>query len=274
MIVFPNAKINFGLNIIEKRKDNFHNIETVFYPFDLYDILEVVESKKLKQGECSFNCSGIEVDCELEDNIIIKAYRLLAEKYDIPGIEIYFHKNIPYGAGLGGGSADAAFMLKLLNEEFQLGINNTELEEYASMLGSDCPFFIKNTPVFAHGRGELFEEIKFSLAGKYMVLVKLDIAVSTAIAYSGIKPQYPNFNLRELEKLDIIEWKEKVVNDFEINVFKEFPQISIIKNKLYEYGAVYASMSGSGASVFALFEKEINLNKYFADCFYWSGFLK
>lgn len=274
MIVFPNAKINFGLNIIEKREDGFHNLETVFYPFDLSDVLEIVESKDLKKGEYNFHCSGIVVDCNPEENIIIKAYKLLADKYDIPGIDIFFHKNIPYGAGLGGGSADAAFMLKLLNEEFNLAISNTELEEYAAVLGSDCPFFINNTPVFAHGRGELFEETKLSLAGKYMVLVKPDIAVSTAIAYAGIKPKYSDFNLRKLNELEVGEWKEKIVNDFEDNVFKEFPQIAKVKDALYEQGAIYASMSGSGASVFALFEEEVDLKGQFEGCFYWSGYLK
>lgn len=271
MIVFPNAKINFGLNIVEKRKDGFHNLETIFYPFDLCDILEVVEASDLGRGEYHFVPSGIKVDCLPEDNIVIKAYKLISEKYDIPGVKIYLHKNIPYGAGLGGGSADAAFMLKVLNDNFNLGISNKELEEYAAELGSDCPFFINNTPVFAHGRGELFDNTELDLDEMYMVLVKPDISVSTPIAYAGITPKSPEFDLRNISDLDVKDWKENVVNDFESSVFKKFPEIGDIKNKLYEKGAVYAAMSGSGASVFALFEKEVDLKDSFPDCFYWAG---
>lgn len=274
MIAFPNAKINIGLNIIEKRDDGFHNLETVFYPSDLCDILEVVESKTLKRGEYNFDASGIEVDCNPEDNIIIKAYNLMASKYDIPGVDIFFHKNIPFGAGLGGGSADAAFMLKLLNDNFNLGISNEILEEYASQLGSDCPFFINNKPVFAYGRGELFEKTELNLNGLYLVVVKPGITVSTPMAYAGITPCLPEFDLRKINELDIQDWKGNVVNDFEENVFKLFPEIGEIKNTLYEQGAVYAAMSGSGAAVYGIFKDEVDLKDNYPDYFYWSGRLK
>jgi len=274
VIAFPNAKINFGLNIIEKREDGFHNLETVFYPFDLCDILEVIESQNLKRGEYNFEALGIKVDCPPEDNIIIKAYKLIASKYDIPGVDIYFHKNIPYGAGLGGGSADAAFMLKLLNDNFNIGIDNKKLEEYASQLGSDCPFFVNNKPVFAHGRGELFEKTELNLQGLFMVVVKPEIAVSTPMAYAGITPRMPEFDLRKLNDLDVQAWKDNIVNDFEENVFKLFPEISEIKNSLYSQGAVYAAMSGSGAAVYGIFKDEVDLRDNFPDCFYWAGRLK
>jgi 4-diphosphocytidyl-2-C-methyl-D-erythritol kinase len=271
VIAFPNAKINFGLNIIEKRVDGFHNLETVFYPFDLCDILEVVESESLKRGEYNFDTSGIEIDCSPEDNIIIKAYNLIAAKYDIPGVDIYFHKNIPFGAGLGGGSADAAFMLKLLNDNFNLGISNEQLEEYASQLGSDCPFFINNKPVFAHGKGELFEKTELDLKGMYMVVVKPGITVSTPMAYSGITPREPDFDLRKINELNVKDWKNYIVNDFEENVFKLFPEIGEIKDTLYRHGAVYSAMSGSGAAVFGIFKDEVDLKDIFPDYFYWAG---
>ncbi len=274
MIAFPNAKINLGLNIIEKRTDGFHNLETVFYPFGLCDILEVVESSSLKRGEYKFEASGIEVDCSPEDNIVVKAYKLISSKYEIPAVEIYFHKNIPYGAGLGGGSADAAFMLKLLNDNFNLSIDNRQLEEYASQLGSDCPFFINNLPVFAHGKGELFEKTELSLKDMFMVVVKPEISVSTPMAYSGITPRAPEFDLRNISCLDIHQWKENVINDFEQNVFKLFPEIGEIKNSLYNHGATYAAMSGSGAAVYGIFKDEVDIKDNFPDCFYWSGYLE
>jgi 4-diphosphocytidyl-2-C-methyl-D-erythritol kinase len=273
VITFPNAKINIGLNVVKKREDGFHDIETLFYPLALCDILEVIENKELSKGEYTYTSYGIEVDCAVEDNIIIKAYQLLASKYDIPAIDISFHKIIPFGGGLGGGSADAAYMLKLLNDKFTLGISIDVLEVYASQLGSDCAFFIKNEPVYAHGRGELFKEIDFSLKGKYIVLVKPDIAVPTGKAYLGIKPKPSVFDLREINTIDIKDWKDNLYNDFETSVFKAFPEIADIKDILYTKGAVYAGMSGSGASVFGIFDEAIDLEQDFKDCFYWSSSL-
>lgn len=273
MITFPNAKINIGLNVVKKREDGFHDIETVFYPLSLTDVLEVIENKKLPRGKYTYTSYGIEVDCSVEDNIIIKAYNLLASDYDLPGIDIYFHKNIPFGGGLGGGSADAAYMLKLLNDKFSLSITTEQLECYASQIGSDCSFFIKNEPVYAHGRGELFQEIDFSLKGKYIVLVKPDIAVPTGKAYSGIKPKASSFDLRHINSLPISEWKEKINNDFELSVFKAFPAIEKLKEKLYDLGAEYAVMTGSGATVYGIFNEEVDLSESFKDSFYWAQFL-
>lgn len=271
MITFPNAKINIGLNVVRKREDGFHDIETVFYPLDICDILEIEENTTLGRGEYTYNPKGIVVDCSVEDNIIIKAYKLISKDYNIPAIDIYFYKNIPFGGGLGGGSSDAAYMLKLLNDRFSIGLTIEQLESYSSQLGSDCAFFVKNKPVYAHGRGELFQEINFSLEGKYIVLVKPNIAVPTGKAYSGITPKASTFDLREIANLPIQEWKDVVVNDFELSVFKDFSAIKDIKESFYNHGAIYASMTGSGASVFGIFDKEIDLKESFGDCFYWSG---
>ncbi|MGB5989465.1 MAG: 4-(cytidine 5'-diphospho)-2-C-methyl-D-erythritol kinase [Marinifilaceae bacterium] len=273
MITFPNAKINIGLNVVKKREDGFHNIETVFYPLTLTDILEIIENKDLPKGEYTYTSYGIEIDCSVENNIIIKAYNLIAHDYDIPGIDIFFHKNIPFGGGLGGGSADAAYMLKLLNDKFSLSLTTEQLEDYASRIGSDCAFFIKNEPVYAYGRGELFKEINFSLKGKYIVLVKPNIAVPTGKAYSGIKPQASTFDLKDLSSLSLSEWKDKVNNDFEKTVFKAFPAIKNLKDKLYSLGAEYAVMTGSGATVYGIFNKEVDLSASFEDCFYWAELL-
>lgn len=271
MITFPNAKINIGLNIVERRPDNYHNIETVFYPISLCDILEVVESKN---NQYTLYNSGIVVDAPAENNLITKAYKLLHEEFNLPAVDVYFQKNIPFGAGLGGGSADAAFMLKLLNEIFELQLSDSMLENYASKLGADCPFFIQNKPVFASGTGNIFNNINISLKGHYIALIKPDVYVSTADAYAGVKPQKPVYSLFEtIEQTPISEWKNRVVNDFEKTVFFKFPTIEKIKDKLYAQGAVYASMSGSGSSVYGIFEKEIELKDVFSDCFVWSGIL-
>ena len=271
MITFPNAKINIGLNVVNKREDGFHDIETVFYPLDVRDVLEIEENANLSRGEYTYTPTGLVIDCEVEDNIIIKAYKLLAKDYNIPAVDIYFHKNIPFGGGLGGGSADAAYMLKILNDRFSIGLSVEQMENYASQIGSDCAFFIKNEPVYAYGRGELFEEIKFSLKDKFLVLIKPDIAVPTGKAYSGITPKASEFDLRKIGELPIEEWKDKVKNDFEVSVFTQFPEIKMIKDKLYNCGAVYAAMTGSGASVFGIFNEEIDLEEAFEECFYWSG---
>lgn len=271
MIVFPNAKLNIGLNVTNKREDGFHDIETIFYPIPLTDVLEVVENKNLSNGEYTYKSIGIEVDCAIEDNIIIKAYKLIHSRYEIPGVDIHFKKTIPYGGGLGGGSSDGAFMLKLLNELFSLDISIKELESMALELGSDCPFFINNQPVYATGRGEIFENISFNINDKFMVLVKPQLSVPTALAYKGIQPKESTFDLRLINEINIKDWKDKVCNDFEKTVFKEYKQISEIKNKLYNLGAEYTSMTGSGATVFAIFNNPVDLKDKFDNCFYWSS---
>ena len=268
MICFPNAKINLGLNIVGKRPDGYHNIETVFYPIPVKDALEIVGSDHPR-----FEQTGIPVDAPEEKNLVIKALNALKMRYEIPPLEIHLLKAIPFGAGLGGGSADAAFMLRLLNDFCGLGIPMDELASIASTIGADCPFFIHNTPVFATGTGNLFEPVELSLKGYYLCLVKPDVAVSTAEAYSLVTPAHPEVSLKEIVRYPLSQWKELMKNDFEPSVFPRFPIIREIKETLYREGAVYASMSGSGSSVFGLFEQPPGLKEkaIFRDCFVWEG---
>jgi 4-diphosphocytidyl-2-C-methyl-D-erythritol kinase len=272
MILYPNAKINIGLNVVERREDGYHNIETVFYPIGLTDVMEVLPSETC--SDYSFSSSGIEIGGDPEDNLIIKAYRLLQSEYNIPPIDISLFKQIPFGAGLGGGSSDAAFMLKGLKEMFDLKISTKKLEEYASALGADCPVFIKNKPVYATGIGNVFSPIKLSLKGYYLLLVKPDIYVSTPAAYSRVIPSPSVVPLVESLKLPINEWSKDVKNDFEKSVFELFPLVGEIKNKLYEMGALYASMSGSGSSVYGLFKIQPANNDDFEGCFVVGGMLE
>jgi 4-diphosphocytidyl-2-C-methyl-D-erythritol kinase len=252
MICFPNAKINLGLRVVSKRPDGYHNIETVFYPVPLCDALEMIPSET---NETTFTQTGILVDGNPGDNLVMKALRLLEKDFDLPEIAVYLRKQIPFGAGLGGGSADAAFMLKLLNDFAGLGLSVEQLEKYASRLGADCPFFIRNSPVFAEGIGDVFTPVEISLRGYYLVLVKPDIHVSTKEAYAGITPKQPTSRLTEMIRLPLAEWKTLMINDFEEGIFARYPAIGAIKQALYDRGAIYASMSGSGSSVFGIFEK-------------------
>lgn len=268
MIVFPNAKINIGLFVTEKRQDGFHNLETVFYPVELSDILEIGHSEG-EEGSYTFCNTGIEVGGDAEHNLIIKAYRLLAAEHHLPAVSVHLHKVIPFGAGLGGGSADAAFMLKALNDYFDLKLSDVQLAGYAATLGSDCAFFIRNCPAFASGRGELLEEISLSLKDYRMVIMKPDFGVSTAEAYAGIRPQAATFNLRQLVHLPIEEWKEVVKNDFEKNVFAKYPVLARLKQQLYDAGAIYASMSGSGSALYGLFEQGSSPHLECPGCFVW-----
>lgn len=266
MISFPNAKINLGLNVVSKRPDGYHNIETIFYPIPVKDALEIVRADTF-----SFTQTGIPVDAPIEKNLVVKALNLLKSQYEIPELEVHLLKTIPFGAGLGGGSADAAFMLKLLNDYCGLHILEDSLEELASSIGADCPFFIRNTPVFASGTGNIFETVELSLADYHLCLVKPDVAVSTPEAYSMVTPAAPAISLKEIIRRPVGEWKELMVNDFEKSVFPKHPVIAGIKETLYEKGAVYASMSGSGSSVFGLFKEATDLKGLFADCFVWEG---
>lgn len=260
MITFPNAKINLGLNIVEKRPDGYHNLETIFYPIPLQDALEITPweggERKYKLAQ-----SGIQIAGDDENNLVVKAYKLLDNLHNLPPIEINLLKHIPSGAGLGGGSADAAFMLCMLNQHFQLNIPNEQLEVYAAQLGADCAFFVENKPTFAEGIGNIFSPIELSLKGYKLVLVKPDIFVSTRDAFAQIKPKRPTISLKEVAKMPIEAWKTYMVNDFEESVFPQFPAIADIKAKLYDMGAIYASMSGSGSSVFALFKGDATLPK-------------
>lgn len=270
MVVFPNAKINVGLNIVSKRKDGFHDIETVFYPLQLSDALEMVPS-----DEFLFSQSGILVDGPIEKNLIVKAFRLMQQQFNIPNVKIHLHKVIPFGAGLGGGSADAAYTISGLNTLFKLGLDHKQMAALAITLGSDCPFFIYNKPLFAEGKGDVFSDCSIDLSGYHLVLVKPNVHVPTAIAYSNVNPVVPVTKLNDLVDYSIDQWKGEVVNDFEKSVFQEYPLVAAIKDGLYEAGAIYASMSGSGSSVFALFEKEpVGINERFADYFVWTEVLQ
>lgn len=267
MITYPNAKINLGLNIVEKRPDGYHNLETIFYPINLQDALEVTQLEG--ENEYALSVSGTPIEGEPEDNLVVKAYRLLKQDFpDMPGIDIHMYKHIPTGAGLGGGSADAAFMIKLLNDKFKLGLTTEKMEEYAAALGADCAFFIQNKPVFATGIGNLFEPVQLSLKGYYLVLVKPDIFVSTKDAFSLIRPKQPAQSLKEIVRMPIETWRATMKNDFEESVFQKFPEIAAIKDKLYDMGAVYAAMSGSGSSVFGIFREQVEyVDEVFSGCF-------
>lgn len=246
MITFPNAKINLGLHVLQKREDGFHEIETVFYPIDLHDSLEIRPAV-----ETTFNFSG--PDLAGGENIVMKAYRLLEQEYGIPPVEMHLLKHIPAGAGLGGGSSDAAHALLMLDEMFSLDISPAGLEELAAELGSDCTFFIRNEPVLASGRGEVLENIVLDLSGYEIRVVNPDIHISTPEAYGMVTPMNVRLSLREIIQKPIHEWKEALVNDFEKPIFEKYPEIHEIKESLYDQGAIYASMSGSGSSVFGLF---------------------
>ncbi len=250
MITFPNAKINIGLNVVSKRDDGYHNLETVFYPVKLADALELVGSDRFR-----FSSSGLEIDGKPENNLIVKAYKLLQKDFNLPPVKLHLHKVIPFGAGLGGGSADAAFTLKMLNSHFNLKIPSDKLENYAAQIGADCPFFIENRPVFATGIGDRFLPINLDLAEYEIVIVKPDVSVSTPDAFRNITPSKPKFNLKDIENLPIEDWKYFIKNDFEKSVFEKYPEIENLKNTLYEMGAIYASMSGSGSAVFGIFRE-------------------
>ena len=257
MITFPNAKINLGLNITAKRPDGYHNLETVFYPVPIEDALEIHVQHNSTDKKFALHQAGMEITGNAEDNLVVKAYLLLDKEFNLPPVDIHLYKHIPSGAGLGGGSSDAAFMLKLLNERFELKLTNEKLEEYAATLGADCAFFIKNTPTYAEGIGNIFSPLSLSLKGYQILLVKPDIFVSTREAFSLVRPHKPEYSLKEIITHPISEWKEQMVNDFETSVFPQYPVIGEIKEELYKNGAIYAAMSGSGSSVFGLFAPDI-----------------
>ena len=256
MIVFPSAKINIGINITGRRPDGYHNIETIFYPLPIYDALEA-----LPGDELTFHSSGLEIPGRIEDNLCIKGYQLMSKDYDLPTVNIHLLKHIPIGAGLGGGSANAAFFIKLINNLFDLKLTTDQMLDYARQLGADCAFFIENKPVFAFEKGDRFEDIQLDLSSYHIVLVMPPAHVSTAEAYRGVKPAPVTESLKELIKLPVADWKHHIKNDFEESVFKNHPVIRGVKAALYEAGATYASMSGSGASVFGIFNKKPNLSE-------------
>ena len=252
MITFPNAKINLGLNIVERRPDGYHNIETVFFPIPLTDVLEIVPA----DSETSLTCYGNGVDCPPEKNLVMKAYRLLQERYSLPPVAMHLYKHIPDGAGLGGGSSDAAHALMMLNSMFDLGISDTDLAAMAASLGADCAFFIYNRPMMATGIGDVLSPIEANLKGKTLLLVKPPVGVDTRTAYSRVVPAAPTVSLPDTIALPIETWDGLLVNDFEPSVFAALPQLWLIKARLIDAGAQYAAMSGSGSTIFGIFNSD------------------
>ncbi len=253
MLLFPNAKINIGLNVVEKRQDGYHNIETIFYPIGLRDELMISKAADLPNADCRLEVRNASFDGSSEDNLVVKAYRLLQQDFNLGAIDIQLTKNIPSGSGLGGGSADAAFTLKALNEIFALKLDEDALERYAARLGADCPVFIKNKPVYATGIGDVFTTIDFSLSDFTLVVIIPDVRISTAGAYAAITPQFPAQNLMDSIRQPVENWKDTIYNDFETFAFEKYPELRCAKDKFYDLGASYASMSGSGSAIYGLF---------------------
>ncbi len=270
MVSFPPCKINLGLQVIRKRPDGYHDLETCFYPVPWTDILEIVPSEKF-----SFTITGDVIHGDVNDNLCVKAYRLLADQFKLPPVNVHLHKIIPTGAGLGGGSSDAAHTLRLLNKLFGLNLDATALFEFASRLGSDCAFFVQDKPMIGKGRGEVLTPApNVSLSKKFVVIVKPSIHVSTAEAYRGVMPRSPDVPLESIvSDQPIANWKDVLKNDFEPSVFARYPAISSIKDQLYQKGAIYSSMSGSGAAVFGIFSEAVDLRQMFPSHSYWSGTL-
>ena len=252
MITFPNIKINLGLYITGKREDGFHNLISCFYPVNWCDILEIVPASAFE-----FIQTGIQIPGSIEDNLCVKAFNLLRDRHSIPNVRIHLHKIIPMGAGLGGGSADASFTLKCLNDIFHLGLEIHVLESYAGELGSDCAFFIKNEAAIASSRGEILEKFDINLKGKYILIICPEIHVSTKQAFANIKPEIYSSNFKQI-LINRTNWRENLANQFEDSIFPLHPTLSEIKNQFYNNGAFYASMSGSGSAIFGLFDKEPN----------------
>ena len=254
MICFPTCKINLGLRITNKRADGFHALETVFFPISIKDALEIIIEPDTNAAPITFTSSGLAINGDPSDNLCFKAYGLLKKDYPtIPNIKMHLHKTIPMGAGLGGGSADGAFTLVALNQLFNLQLSVDKLMQYALTLGSDCPFFIINTPAFATGRGEILKPINVNLDGYRIVIVNPGIAISTKLAFSLITPKVPDTNMEAIICEPVTLWKEKLINDFEQPIFNSFPELANIKETLYQKGAVYASMTGTGSTVYGIF---------------------
>jgi 4-diphosphocytidyl-2-C-methyl-D-erythritol kinase len=256
VVTFPNCKINLGLNIVSKRADGFHDLETVFYPVPINDVLEIVQQQH-ETTDVEFTATGLPIEGAASDNLCTKAYYLLKNDFPaLPPVKIHLHKVIPMGAGLGGGSADGAFTLKMLNEKFQLGLSTDQLLNYALQLGSDCPFFLLNQPSFAAGRGEELGPVDVDLSAYRLVVIYPGVHINTAWAFSQLRPNKPLKPLKEVINQPITTWKAELVNDFEQAVFEAHPEIKSIKENLYAQGAVYASLSGSGSAVYGIFQKD------------------
>ena len=268
MICFPNCKINLGLSITEKRTDGFHNLETIMYPLNLSDVLEIIVAS---DNHFEFHSTGLPINGEQSNNLVVKAFQLLQSEYQLPPVKIHLHKIIPIGAGLGGGSSDAAFTIKTLNDLFNLELSISKMQSYARKLGSDCAFFIENKPVWATNKGDHFEQIQLNLNNYFLVVIQPNFHINTAEAYSWIKPKVKEKSIQEIIIGPIENWESNLKNDFEEEVFSRFPEIEEIKDQLYKFGAIYASMSGSGSAVFGIFKKIISVGKKFPGYYCWTG---
>ena len=265
MLTKPIAKINLGLNVVEKRSDGYHNLETVFYPVQIEDALEVypMAPEFPSEYDCDLKVTNITIDGDEQRNLVVRAYNLLKADFPtLPRIHAHLYKGIPTQAGMGGGSSDCGFMITLLNDMFKLGLSDQQMIDYAAHLGADCAFFILNRPCYAEGIGEKLQPIDLDLKGWYLSLVRPDIPVSTREAFALIKPHYPEVNCREVIKQPVESWRDALVNDFEGSVFAVHPELGAVKDRLYELGATYAAMSGSGSTLFALSHQPLNLDEF------------
>ncbi len=269
MIAKPCAKINLGLNVVGVRPDGYHDIETVFYPIPVYDMIEIneMDHEFISAYNSDIKISGASVDCDEQKNLIIKAYNLISKDYPLPRVHIHLYKNIPMQAGMGGGSSDCAFAITLLNAQFGLGLSTNKMKEYAARLGADCAFFIESAPAYAEGIGERLSPVDISLSGNYIVIVKPPVAVSTALAYSRITPAHPAVCCRDAIKQPVSTWKDSLCNDFEKPIFEIYPELAQIKQHLYDMGAYLAMMTGSGSAIFGLFSQSpVGIEKKIPDC--------
>ena len=270
MISFPIAKVNLGLNVVARRPDGYHNLQTVFYPVPIKDVLEIYPMSEdfPSEVDCDIKVTNIHVEGDEQRNLVVRAYNLLKQDFPaLPRLHAHLYKGIPTQAGMGGGSSDASAMLLLLDEQFNLGLTEQQLIDYAAKLGADCPFFIMNRPAYAEGIGERLTPIDLSLKGWYMAVVRPDIPVPTKEAFARITPQMPQKCCKDIVMQPIETWKDELVNDFELSVFAVHPELADIKVQLYQLGAVYAAMSGSGSALFGLFKEPVDIEKSFPDMF-------
>ena len=274
MITFPIAKINLGLNVVERRPDGYHNLETVFYPVPIRDALEVttMDPQFPSPYDCDLKVTNISIEGDEQRNLVVRAYQLLKQDFpQLPRIHAHLHKAIPTQAGMGGGSSDCAYMIRLLNEQFHLGLSTQQMQQYAARLGADCAFFILSQPAHAEGIGERLEPIALDLSQYWIAVVRPDIPVPTKEAFSLVHPHHPEKNCRDVVMQPIETWRQDLVNDFEQSVFTLHPEIGAIKQQLYSLGAVYAAMSGSGSAVFGLFREDIKIGEHFPEMFTYCG---
>jgi 4-diphosphocytidyl-2-C-methyl-D-erythritol kinase len=268
MLAFPGCKLNLGLHILAKRKDGYHDIETCFFPIPWTDVLEFLPAAKW-----SFECTGLPIAGNVADNLCVKAYELLKNDFSLPAVAGHLHKILPMGAGLGGGSADGAHTLRILNQLFHLHLSANQLAAYAMRLGSDCSHFLQDRTTIGRGRGEILVPLELTLKGHFLVVVSPEVQVSTAEAYSRVIPQTVQEDLADILRLPIHQWRDRLTNHFEATVFERYPALEQIKKSLYEVGAVYASLSGSGASLYGIFTKQISREEHFQGMNGWSGWL-